>query len=178
MVRLGLPQAFHRATKGGFMATVKAFFSSSLLLIVIILASYAWAQSPSYGPDVTLAAAKKLAGAALAEAQKNKWNVAVAIVDNHGALVYYERMDDTQSASPVIAIEKARSAAMFRRPTRAMEDTVNKGRTSFLGIPLATPVTGGLPIVIAGKIAGGIGVSGVTSDQDEQIAKAGLEGLK
>jgi uncharacterized protein GlcG (DUF336 family) len=87
-------------------------------------------------------------------------------------------MDDTQSASPVIAIEKARSAAMFRRPTRAMEETVNKGRPAFLGIPLATPVTGGLPIVTSGKITGGIGVSGVTSDQDEQIAKAGLDGMK
>ena len=116
--------------------------------------------------------------AGLAEAQKNNWNVVIAIVDNHGALVYYERMDDTQSASPVIAIEKARSAAMFRRPTRAMEDTVNKGRAAFLGMPLATPITGGLPIVIGGKIAGAIGVSGVTSDQDEQVAKAGLEGLK
>ena len=160
------------------MPALRTILKSSLLAGVIIFASHASAQSPSYGPDITLATAKKLAAAALAEAQKNKWNVAVAIVDNHGALVYYERMDDTQSASPVIAIEKARSAAMFRRPTRAMEDTVNKGRTSFLGIPLATPVTGGLPIVMAGKIAGGIGVSGVTSDQDEQVAKAGLEGLK
>jgi glc operon protein GlcG len=67
---------------------------------------------------------------------------------------------------------------MFRRPTRAMEDTVNKGRAAFLGMPLATPITGGLPIMIGGKIAGAIGVSGVTSDQDEQVAKAGLEGLK
>ena len=161
------------------MAAFKALFPSALLSVVtIIVASTAWAQSPSYGPDITLANAKKLAATALAEAQKNNWNVAIAIVDNHGALVYYERMDDTQSASPVIAIEKARSAAMFRRTTRVMEDTVNKGRTSFLGIPLATPIAGGLPIVVAGKIAGGIGVSGVTSDQDEQVAKAGLEGLK
>lgn len=83
-------------------------------------------------------------------------------------------MDDTQSASPMIAIEKARSSAMFRRPTRVMEDVVNKGRTSFLGIPGATPITGGLPIVVGGKIVDGVGVSGVTSDQDEQCAKAGL----
>ena len=98
------------------MAIFKALFPRALLsVVIIIVASTAWAQSPSYGPDITLDAAKKLAAGALAEAQKNKWNVAVAIVDNHGALVYYERMDDTQSASPVIAIEKARSAAMFRR---------------------------------------------------------------
>lgn len=104
--------------------------------------------------------------------------MAIAIVDNHGALVYYERMDDTQSASPVIAIEKARSAAMFRRPTRAMEDMVNKGRVALLGIPVATPIIGGLPIMVGGKVIGGIGVSGVTSDQDEQVAKAGLDGFK
>jgi uncharacterized protein GlcG (DUF336 family) len=160
-------------------AALQIIFPSSLVLALIVFTSLVSAQQrPSYGPDITLADAKKLAAAALAEAQKNNWNVAIAIVDNHGALVYYERMDDTQSASPVIAIEKARSAAMFRRPTRAMEETVNKGRPSFLGIPLATPITGGLPIAIGGKIAGAIGVSGVTSDQDEQVAKAGLEGLK
>lgn len=157
------------------MAILKVFI---LMAAILLYTSSTSAQSPSYGPDVTLASAKKLAAAALAEAQKNNWNVAIAIVDNHGALVYYERMDDTQSASPVIAIEKARSAAMFRRSTRAMEDTVNKGRVSFLGIPLATPITGGLPILVGGKIAGAIGVSGVTSDQDEQVAKAGLEGMK
>jgi glc operon protein GlcG len=178
MVRFGLPYSVYLVTKGGPMSALRTLLQSSLLVSVIIFTSLVSAQSPSYGPDVTLANAKKLAATALAEAQKNNWNVAIAIVDNHGALVYYERMDDTQSASPVIAIEKARSAAMFRRSTRAMEDTVNKGRTSFLGIPLATPITGGLPIVIAGKIAGAIGVSGVTSDQDEQVAKAGLEGLK
>ena len=158
------------------MTALRTFFQISAVLLFATVAS---AQDrPSYGPDINLAAAKKVAAAALVEAQKNNWNVAIAIVDNHGALVYYERMDDTQSASPVIAIEKARSAAMFRRPTRVMEDTVNKGRTSFLGIPQATPITGGLPIVVAGKIIGAVGVSGVTSDQDEQVAKAGLDGMK
>lgn len=161
------------------MSTRKTVMQLSSVLVFAVFVSVAAAQDrPSYGPEITLANAKKIAAAALAEAQKNNWNVAIAIVDNHGALVYYERMDDTQSASPVIAVEKARSAAMFRRTTRVMEDTVNKGRVSFLGIPVATPITGGLPIVISGKIAGGVGVSGVTSDQDEQIAKAGLEGLK
>ena len=158
------------------MTALRTFLQMSAILLIATLAS---AQDrPSYGPDVNLATAKKIAAAALVEAQKNSWNVAIAIVDNHGALVYYERMDDTQSASPVIAIEKARSAAMFRRSTRAMEDTVNKGRTSFLGIPQATPITGGLPLVVGGKIIGAVGVSGVTSDQDEMVAKAGLEGLK
>jgi glc operon protein GlcG len=162
-----------------FMSEGKVILQISIIWLFGLFAAIASAQDrPSYGPEITLANAKKIAAAGLAEAQKNNWNVAIAIVDNHGALVYYERMDDTQTASPVIAIEKARSAAMFRRPTRAMEDTVNKGRVAFLGIPLATPITGGLPIVIGGKIAGGVGVSGVTLDQDEQVAKAGLEGLK
>jgi len=151
---------------------------STVLAFVLFATPALTQQRPSYGPEVTLDTAKKIAAAAIAEAKRNNWNVAVAIVDNHGFLVYYERLDDTQSASPVIAIEKARSAAMFRRPTRAMEDTVNKGRVSFLGIPLATPITGGLPITSGGRVIGGIGVSGVTSDQDEQIAKAGLEALK
>jgi glc operon protein GlcG len=161
------------------MSSLKAIIRISVIPVFALFATIAAAQDrPSYGPEITLADAKKIASAALAEAQKNKWNVAIAIVDNHGALVYYQRMDDTQSASPVIAIEKARSAAMFRRPTRAMEDTVNKGRAAFLGMPLATPITGGLPIVSGGKIAGAIGVSGVTSDQDEQVAKAALDGFK
>jgi glc operon protein GlcG len=136
------------------------------------------AQRPPYGPEIALDSAKKIAAAAIAEARKNSWNVAVAIVDNHGFLVYYERLDDTQTASAAIAIEKARSAAMFRRATREMQDAVNKGNPAFLGIPGATPVAGGLPIVSSGKIIGAIGVSGVTSDQDEQVAKAGLEAVK
>jgi len=161
------------------MTAIKTTLQISTVLAFVLFATPALAQQrPSYGPEVTLDTAKKIAAAAVAEAKRNNWNVAVAIVDNHGFLVYYERLDDTQSASPVIAIEKARSAAMFRRPTRAMEDTVNKGRVSFLGIPLATPITGGLPITSGGRVIGGIGVSGVTSDQDEQIAKAGLEALK
>lgn len=161
------------------MSTLKKIIQISGVVIFVLFVTMASAQDrPSYGPEITLVSAKKIAAAALAEAQKNNFNVAVAIVDNHGFLVYYERMDDTQSASPLIAIEKARSAAMFRRTTRVMEDTVNKGRTAFLGIPGATPITGGLPILAGGKIIGGIGVSGVTSDQDEQVAKAGLEGLK
>jgi glc operon protein GlcG len=160
------------------MYTLRSLIQISVLTFALLATGASAQERPSYGQDITLANAKKVAHAALIEAQKNSWNVAIAIVDNHGALVYYERMDDTQTASPVIAIEKARSAAMFRRPTRVMEDMVNKGRVSFLGIPGATPITGGLPIMVGGKVIGGIGVSGVTSDQDEQVAKAGLVGFK
>jgi glc operon protein GlcG len=145
---------------------------------VLTLALTAHAQTPSYGPEITLDVAKKISAGAVAEARKNSWNVAIAIVDNHGFLVYYERLDDTQTASPAIAVEKARTAAMFRRPSKAFEDVVAKGRVAVLGLPGATPITGGLPIIVGGKIIGGIGVSGVTSEQDEQIARAGLDGLK
>ena len=162
------------------MSTLRTILRLSIVLLLTGFAAPALAQDrPSYGPEITLDSAKKIAAAAMGEAKKNNWPAAVAIVDNHGFLTYYERMDDTQMASPTIAIEKARSAAMFRRSTRVMEDTVNKGRTSFLGIPGATPITGGLPIMSGGKVIGGIGVSGMaSSDQDEVVAKAGLEALK
>jgi uncharacterized protein GlcG (DUF336 family) len=113
----------------------------------------------------------------LAAAVKNQWPVAVAIVDNHGFLVYYERLDDTQTAGVSISVEKARTAAMFRRPSRSFDER-SKTQVSVLGIPGATPITGGLPIVVDGKVIGGIGVSGMAADQDEQIAQAGLDALK
>ena len=137
------------------------------------------AQAPSYGQDIGIAAAKKIAAGAVAEARKNNWNVAIAVVDTHGLLVYYEKMDDTQSASPLIAVEKARTSAMFRRPTKVFTDTVAKGGggIAIMGLPGVTPNTGGVPIMSGGKIIGGIGVSGVTGDQDEQIAMAGSKSL-
>ena len=93
-------------------------------------------------------------------------------------LVYYEMLDDTQTSSATIAIEKARTAAMFRRPSKAFEDVVSKGRVAVLGLPGVTPVQGGLPIYVNGKIIGGVGASGVNSDQDEQVVQAGLNALK
>ena len=93
-------------------------------------------------------------------------------------LIYYEMMDDTQTSSATIAVEKGKTAAMFRRPSKAFEDGIAAGRVAILGLPGATPIDGGLPIVVNGKIIGGIGVSGVNSDQDAQIARAGLDALK
>jgi len=142
--------------------------------------SLAFAQDrrPDYGPDVNTATAKKIAAAVNAECQKNSWNVAVAVVDNHGGLVYFERMENTQYASNDIAINKAKTAAVYRRPTRAFADVINKGgpATATLGGGL-TASPGGVPIMVDGKVTGGVGVSGVTGDQDEQCAKAGL-GMK
>jgi glc operon protein GlcG len=134
-------------------------------------------QRPSYGQAINLDTAKKLAAGSLAEAKKNNWNVAIAVVDTHGFLVYYEMMDDTQTSSATIAVEKARTAAMFRRPSKDFEDNIAAGRVAVLGLPGATPIDGGLPIVVGGKIIGAVGVSGVTSAQDAQIAKAGIDGL-
>jgi glc operon protein GlcG len=143
----------------------------------------AWAQQPPpqrppYGPAITLDTAKKIAAAAVAEARKNSWNVAVAITDNHGMLVYYEMLDDTQTASANVAVEKARTSAGYRRPSKEFEDNIAAGRVAVLGLPGVTPIDGGLPIVVNGRMIGAIGVSGVTSAQDAQIARAGLESLK
>jgi glc operon protein GlcG len=159
------------------MSALRALEGITLVLALTLSATQGLAQAPPYGPEVTHETAKKVATAALAEAVKRKWPVAVAVVDNHGFLVYYERLDDTQTAGPSIAVEKARTAAMFRRPSRSFDER-SKTQVSIMGLPGATPITGGLPIVVDGKIIGGIGASGMAADRDEQIAQAGLDGLK
>ena len=128
-----------------------------------------------YGLAITIEAAKKVAAAALAEAGRNNWTMAVAVVDIAGDLVYFERMDATQVGSVMVAIDKARSAARFKRPTKAFQDTLAAGGDGLrvLGLRGAVPVEGGLPIIIDGQIVGGIGVSGGTSSQDGQCGKAG-----
>lgn len=132
---------------------------------------------PNYGPDITIEAAKKLAVGAVIECRTNKWNVAVAIVNTHGSLVYYERMNNTQSASARIAVDKASAAAMYRRTTREFAEAIEKSGPAVMTLPGVVASPGGLPILSDGKVIGGIGVSGVTGDQDEQCAKAGLAGM-
>ncbi|HJQ58261.1 MAG TPA: heme-binding protein [Vineibacter sp.] len=146
--------------------------------LVAALAASASAQDrrPDYGTAVTTAAAKKIAAGIVAECQKNSWNVAVAVVDTHGLLVYFERMENTQTASVEIAIGKAKSAATYRRPTRAFTEAINKGGPATATLPGVFASPGGMPIMVDGKVTGGVGVSGVTGDQDEQCAKAGLGG--
>jgi glc operon protein GlcG len=138
---------------------------------------FAQDRRPDYGSDVNTATAKKIAAAVIAECAKNQWNVAVAVVDNHGGLVYFERMDNTQYASLDIALGKAKAAATYRRPTRAFMDVINKGGPATATLPGVFASPGGLPIMVDGKVTGAVGVSGVTGDQDEQCAKAGL-GMK
>jgi len=132
---------------------------------------------PEYGPDVTIEVAKKIAAATLSECAANKWNVAVAVVNTHGSLVYYERMNNTQSASAQIAVDKAKVGAMYRRPTRAFVDAIAKTGPAVMTLPGVVASPGGMPIMVGGKVVGGVGVSGVTGDQDEQCAKAGLAGI-
>ena len=150
----------------------------ALGLSLAAFATVAAAQDrrPGYGPSVSLATAKKIAAGTIAECQKHSWNVAVAVVDPHGYLVYFERMEDTQYASNDIAIGKARTAATSRRPTRVFMEVINKApATATLPGVFASP--GGVPLFVGGKVTGAVGVSGVTGDQDEQCAKAGLSGL-
>ena len=159
--------------------TRKLMFRFVFALALVLGASVASAQDqrPGYGPAVTVATAKKIAAGTIAECQKNGWNVAVAIVDNHGVLVYLERMDDTQIAGIDIAIKKASAAATYRRPTRAFEDAIAKGRVATITFPGIVASPGGLPIFVEGKVTAAVGVSGVEGGQDEQCAKAGL-GMK
>ena len=162
-------------------STLKALLQSTAVAVTFAVCAggaLAQAQRPPYGPAVNLETAKKIGVLALAEARKNNWNVAVAVVDNHGTLVYYEMMDDTQTASATVAVEKARTSATYRRTTKEFEDGIAGGRNAILGLPGVTPIEGGIPIVVGGKMIGAVGVSGVTSGQDAQIARAGLEGVK
>ena len=135
------------------------------------------APRPEYGPDITIEAAKKIAAGVIAECSSNKWNVAVAIVNTHGSLVYYERMNNTQSASARIAVDKAAVAAMYRRTTRVFADVIAKSGPAVMTLPGVVASPGGVPIFSGGRVIGGVGVSGVTGDQDEQCAKAGLGGM-
>ena len=127
---------------------------------------------------LTLEGAKAMAAAAEAEAVKNKWNVVITILDESGTPIYMQRMDGTQLGSVEVAMQKAKSAFLFKRPTKAFEDAVAGGRSVIMRLPGAMPVEGGLPIQVDGQVIGAIGVSGVTSQQDGQIATAGLAVLK
>lgn len=124
--------------------------------------------------SMTLEAAKQIAGAAEAEARKNKWNVVIAIVDDGANLVYLQKMDETQIGSIEVAQEKARTAVKFKRASKVFEDAVKNGRQVVLKLPGALPIEGGLPLMMDGKVIGAIGVSGVQSNEDGIIAAAGV----
>jgi uncharacterized protein GlcG (DUF336 family) len=157
-------------------ATARFFLAACLVLF----ASHAPAQMPNpYGASINLETAKKVAAAAVAEVRKNSWTMAVAIVDTNGDLVYFEKIDGTQTGSVRVSMDKARSAALFKRPTKAWQDVLAAGGDGLrvLGIQGAVPVEGGLPLLIDGKIVGAIGVSGGSAAQDGVAAKAGADSL-
>jgi len=121
--------------------------------------------------------AKRVAAAARVEAEKNGWAVVIAVVDEGGHLMYLERLDGCQKASSRIAEKKARTAILFKRPSKAIEDVVMEGRSVMMGLPGAVPLEGGVPLVKDGAFLGAIGVSGVQSFQDGVIARAGVAAL-
>jgi len=137
-------------------------------------------QPNMYGTTITADQAKSVAAAAVAEARKNQWTMAVAIVDTAGELVYFEKMDNTQVGSIDVAIGKARSSARFKRPTKAFQDALAAGGEGWRIMTLegAVAVEGGLPLIVGGKIIGAIGASGGSAPQDGMTAAAGAGTLK
>jgi glc operon protein GlcG len=158
-----------------------ARYVSVLIIAVILLGAVAVdAQEPMpYGPAITLEQAKDVMAGAEAEAQRNNWPVVIAIVDTGGNLVSLQRLDNAQFGSLEVARQKAWSAAAFRRPTKVFQDAVAGGGANLriLRLEGASPLEGGIPLVVDGQIIGAIGVSGVTSEQDAQIAQAGADSL-
>jgi len=127
---------------------------------------------------VSLEAAKGMLSAAEAHARANGWRVAIAVVDLSGDLIAFHRMDDVQHASIELALGKARTAARFRRPTKALAEAAASGRVGFLGANGVVPLDGGVPITVGGKVIGAVGVSGMTGEQDAQVAQAGAAALR
>lgn len=151
----------------------------TILLFVFCAAVGANAQLASpYGASIGLEDAKKVAAPVIAEARKNNWMLAVAVVDTGGHLVYFEKMDGTQTGSVDVAISKARSATLFKRATKVFEDALKGGGTPVLRVDGAVPVAGGIPLIMDGKIVGAVGASGATSAQDDQCAQAGANAVK
>ena len=162
---------------------IRSIFTASVLGLTLAVASVpAGAQTPSapppaYGGPITAADATRVALAAIEQAKKDGLAMSVAIVDPSGNLIYFQRMDDCQFGSGPVAIEKARSAALFKRPTQAFADGVAHGATYLLGLTGAVPVPGGIPLYIDGKIVGAIGSSGGTGPQDAGISQAGATSM-
>jgi glc operon protein GlcG len=157
-------------------------FSARKLISLIVFAVFALLSLPASAQladkkVLTLDGARKVAAAAEAEAKKNNWNVVIAVVDDGGHLIYLQRIDGTQTGSIEVAIQKARTAQAFKRPTKVFEEAIAGGRNALIALHGALPLEGGLPIVVGGQLVGAIGVSGVKSTEDGQIAKAGADSL-
>ena len=166
------------------MTTLKTLASACIFAILAgflaALPTQAQTVPPPYGPPLGIENARKIMAAAEAEAAKNNWSVVIAIIDSGGHIVMLHRRDDVQLSSIDISQGKAKTALMFKRPTKVLDDAISSGGVGlrFLALKDIVPLEGGLPIVADGKIIGAIGVSGVLSAQDAQIARAGIDGLK
>ena len=162
---------------------MNSMVATLVALLAVAAANGAELQTPApppatpYGAPIALEAAKRVMAAAEAEAAKNHWTMAIVIVDSTGHVVMLERLDNTQYGSIVAAEDKARSALDFKRPTKVFEDLVAQGGIGLrtLGLHGASPLEGGIPIIRDGHIVGAIGVSGGSSAQDGQVAKAGAD---
>ena len=165
------------------MSTNRKTALASVFAVILTTATASAQQAPSappttpYGPPITLDAARKVMAAAEAEAMKNNWNMAIAILDSTGHIVMLHKLDNTQYGSIPVAEDKARSAVDFRRPTKVFEDLVAKGGLGIRTLALrgASPLEGGVPIIVNGKVIGAIGVSGATAVQDGIVAQAGAD---
>ena len=154
--------------------------ASAIVAFLAALPAQAQTVPPPYGPPIGIENARKVMAAAEAEAVKNNWAVVIAIIDSGGHVVMLHRRDDVQLSSIDISQGKAKTALMFKRPTKVLDDAISSGGTGlrFLALKDIVPLEGGIPLLIDGKIVGAIGVSGVLSAQDAQIARAGLDALK
>jgi glc operon protein GlcG len=148
-----------------------------LALVCAVFAGSLCAEELPTKRVLTLAVAQKIAAAAEKHARENQWNVCIAIVDDGGHLVYFQRLDGTQTGSVQVSQRKAQTAIGFKRPSKFFEDGVAGGRNALLGLPGAVPLEGGVPLVVEGQMIGAIGVSGVTAQQDGMIAQAGADAL-
>ena len=156
------------------------FIIKLIFIATLIFSVNAFAKSPTpYGPVITLEQAKIVVAAAEAEAIKNKWPVAIVIADSGGNTVLLHKLDNTQHLSVKIAERKAKTAVNLRRPTKLLQEAVAKGGAALrlLAVDGLLPLEGGIPIIVDGKIIGGIGVSGVTSAQDAEAGQAGIDAL-
>jgi glc operon protein GlcG len=148
----------------------------AIALLALTIARPASAQT-SEARVLNLEGARVMAEVAEAEARRNNWNVAIAVVDAHGELLFFLKMDDVQQGSVDIAQAKARTAARMRRPTKALDDAVAGGRLALLAVDGILPLEGGVPVIFNGVVIGAVGVSGVTSAQDAQVAAAGVRAV-
>jgi glc operon protein GlcG len=162
------------------MTTLKTLAGAAALAVAVAGSASAQTMPPPYGPPIGLEMARKAMTAAEDLAARNNWPVVIAILDSGGNLVMLHRRDDTQLSSTEMAQGKAKTALMFKRPTKVIDDAIAAGGAGlrFLTLKDIVPLEGGLPVVVDGKIVGAIGVSGVLSSQDTQIARAGLDALK